>query len=68
MYIPDKLKLNRYKTVRIPTNRDYFEKYGKCDLSRCSFTGDDDYPLPSRKLDEISRTCREELERLTSDE
>lgn len=41
MYIPDKMKLNKFRQVRIPANNEYFARFGTAFGSPSVGTGDE---------------------------
>ena len=51
MFVPEKLKLNRFVDVNIPDNRSYFTRFGKSVVPTGSYTGDDSAPMPKNKVD-----------------
>lgn len=53
MNIPEKLKLNRFKVVNIPSNKDYFQRFGSRTMPETMYSGDEVVPLASRKIDQI---------------
>lgn len=53
MFVPKKLKLNRFKVVNLPSNKDYFARFGNRTLPEQMFTGDEFAPSASRKIDQI---------------
>lgn len=54
MYCPDKLKLNKFKKVAIPSVRDLFRNSGLLNMPSNVYTGEEPAPVGSqRKLDEI---------------
>lgn len=54
MYIPEKLKLNRFKVVNLASNKDLFARFGSRSVGENLYTGDDDAaPVASRKMDQI---------------
>lgn len=56
MYCPEKLKLNRFKQVKIPSNKDYFSRIGAVATPATSYTGDDrDVHFPQNKTEEFAR-------------
>lgn len=56
MYCPEKLKLNRFKQVQIPSNKDYFSRLGVVATPSTSYTGDDhDVHFPQNKTEEFAR-------------
>lgn len=53
MYVPEKLKLNKFRQVNIPTLKQYFSRYGFLNVPNSSYSGDN--VLPSgRKTDVLS--------------
>lgn len=56
MYCPDKLKLNKFKEVNIPSNRDYFARFGKVTVPSSMYGGDKQaVPMPMNKTDELAK-------------
>lgn len=53
MYIPEKLKLNRFKVVNLASNKDLFARFGSRSVGENLYTGDDAAPVASRKMDQI---------------
>lgn len=51
MYIPEKLKLNRFKEVRIPKKREYFQKLGLVNPNPKLYTGATPMPISKRRID-----------------
>lgn len=69
MKIPEKLKLNRFKYVRIPKNKDYFMKYGFQDISDDHYTGDEEIlPQFLSKMDAIYRGEMEVMDSIRQSE
>lgn len=55
MRVNKKLKLNKFKFVRIPTNMDFFGRFGTTISGKSSFTGDSDpIPFAQSKIDSIA--------------
>lgn len=52
MYVPAKLKLNKFRLVQIPENRDYFSRYGFLQSPSSAYGGDNDLP-PSSGMTKI---------------
>lgn len=67
MLVPNKLKLNRYRFVSIPKNRDYFAKYGNFNTLQVNYTGDDVAPIGQSKLDQILEADAEYQQYLQQD-
>lgn len=60
MYCPEKLKLNKFKQVQIPSNKDYFGRLGTSPVPSSQYTGEDNLaPFPQRKTDELASTERD---------
>lgn len=53
MYVPEKLKLNKFRDVNIPDNRDYFSRYGFLQSPANAYTGDVEASSPMTKIEEI---------------
>lgn len=57
-YVPEKMKLNKYKSCSLPRNKDLFTRVGpRVPQSNTSDVVDADYN--SRKLDELGRTMNQ---------
>lgn len=70
MYVDEKLKLNKFRVVNIPENKDYFSRYGFLQMPANAYSGDDVSRMPGTKIDEIEAGLaydqmkqREELEK-----
>lgn len=50
MVVPQSLKLNRFKIVKIPNNRDIFSRYGKFTPGAQAYTGDESVNLNLDKI------------------
>lgn len=55
MYVPEELKLNRFKDVKIPSNKDYFQRLGRQALPAGQYTGDEAAQMPSSKIDTVTQ-------------
>lgn len=54
MLVPEKLKLNKFKLVKIPSNKDYFARVGLQSAGTPSqYTGDEMAVLDQSKIDQI---------------
>lgn len=53
MYVPEKLKLNKFRQVNIPTLKQYFSRYGFLNVPNSSYSGDNVFPS-GRKTDVLS--------------
>lgn len=53
MYVPEKLKLNRFRVVAVPSNREYFASFGGKLMDNNSYTGDKFAPTPMNKVESI---------------
>lgn len=61
MYCPEKLKLNKFKLVSLPKNRDYMTRLGFHEMPASQFTGEEDaVDFENRKVENI-HTAQEEL-------
>jgi len=51
MYVPEKLKLNKFRDVRIPTAAEYFRRFGQSlgELPSGRFSGDESISMDNRK-------------------
>lgn len=69
MFVPDKLKVNRFKEVKIPTNKDFFARVGLGSVGTAgSYTGDE-YAIPNQsKIDQIRQADYEFSKYLNSQE
>lgn len=54
MYVPESLKLNRFKDVKIPSNKDYFQRLGRQALPEGQYTGEDPAQMPAQKIDQVT--------------
>lgn len=56
MYVNEKMKLNKFQQVNIPTNKDYFARAGKRMPDEAMFTGDEpvDFMPQGDKLQQIA--------------
>lgn len=54
MYCPDKLKLNKFRLVRIPSNESYFARYGMQSSDNGSYAPTP-IPFAENKIDTVSR-------------
>lgn len=54
MNIPEKLKLNRFKVVNLPSNKDLFARFGNRSVGENLYTGDEPAAVGSRKIDQIA--------------
>lgn len=53
MYINPKLKLNSYRRCAIPSNRDYFARFGFQESPANLYSGDEVAPEPLTKIEAI---------------
>lgn len=51
MYVCEGLKLNKFKDVKIPANKDYFVRYGYTNTPASAYTGEDMAVRPKTKVD-----------------
>ncbi len=54
MYIPEEMKLNRFKEVSLPSARDFFRTNGEHAMPDNQYSGDDIAPMPQNKVDSIN--------------
>lgn len=57
MYTHEKMKLNKFRNVRIPTNTEYFARYGASDPSLGKYT-EEAQPLAQDKVSAIAEGSR----------
>lgn len=62
MVVPEKMKVNHFKEVRIPSNKEYFKKFGSYQPTESYFTGEEAIPLGERKVDMLARIAAEDTE------
>lgn len=69
MYCNEKMKLNRYVSVKIPKNSEYFRRFnGNLPVpSNGSFTGDEVVPQGMTKTEQLSYAARKNSEYLESE-
>ena len=53
MFILAKLKLNKFRDCAVPSNREYFQRFGFASPAATSFTGDDVAPEPMNKVEQM---------------
>lgn len=64
MYCPEKLKLNKFKPVSLPKNRDYMARLGYHEMPASQFTGEDTaVDFENRKTEILDDAQRELLYR-----
>lgn len=67
MFVPEKLKLNKFQIVRIPSPKEYFSRVGNQPIGTNNmYTGDDPAIMNQRKVDSI--IDMEEFDRMRSNE
>lgn len=55
MFVPDKLKLNKFVHVRIPSNKEYFGRVGLSSPGTSNqYTGDELAPMGKSKIDTLA--------------
>lgn len=60
MFIPEKLKLNKFKDVKIPSNKDFFARVGLGSVGTAgSYTGDELATPVQSKIDQIAEADAE---------
>lgn len=54
MYVPEKLKLNKFRDVRIPSPAEYFGRFGESlNVAPERFSGDNPISLDNRKISQL---------------
>lgn len=54
MFVPDELKINKFSDVKIPSNKDYFQRVGVQALPEGQYTGDELAPMATDKVSSIA--------------
>lgn len=54
MYIPEAMKVNKFVNVHIPSNYDYFSRFGNFNPTSASYTGEETAPMAQNKVDSIN--------------
>lgn len=55
MFYPnEKMKVNKFHAVRIPSNAEYFSRFGLAVSPASAYTGDDVSPMPLNKTDSLA--------------
>lgn len=54
MYIPEKMKVNKFEDVAIPSNKSFFARLGAVAPETLKYSGDEPIPEPMSKTDEIN--------------
>lgn len=68
MIIPEKLKLNQFKLVKIPTNKEYFGRVGLTSAGTPAQYSGDEFARPEQsKVDQILEADREYAKYLQSE-
>lgn len=67
MFIPEKMKLNRFQHVNIPKNRSYFSRYGFNNMDENSYTGDEVAPPSRSKIDTLALMDERDKELLSQE-
>lgn len=68
MYIPEKLKVNKFADVRIPSNKDYFRRVGTQALPEGQYTGDELSPMPMDKISQFTAAEQQLFDEMRSHE
>lgn len=58
MWCPDELKLNKFKVVRIPSNKEYFGMFGSQIPLKQAYTGDADIKPAMTKNEQAAESIR----------
>lgn len=53
MFIPEKMKLNKFRDCAIPSNRSYFQNLGFAVTPNTEYTGDEVAPEQMNKVESI---------------
>lgn len=53
MYIPEEMKVNKFKLVNLPSNADYFARLGQFAPAPSQYTGDNVAIMDENKVDSI---------------
>lgn len=53
MYIPEEMKLNKFRVCSIPSNKEYFSRFGFAVTPETQYTGDDMASMPMNKVESI---------------
>lgn len=61
MYCPEKLKLNKFKDVAIPSPRSYMERFGAHDMPISQYTGEDEPVNMENRKTELMHDAQEEM-------
>lgn len=54
MYIPEKMKVNRFEDVAIPSNKSFFARLGAVAPESLKYSGDDLVPEQMSKTEQIN--------------
>lgn len=54
MFVPDGMKVNKFKDVNIPSNKEYFGRFGFHDVKPDAYTGDEVAKINVSKVDEVA--------------
>lgn len=58
MFIPEKLKLNKFELVRIPRAKEYISRFGLNPSPASSYSGDDVISNGSNKVENLAAASR----------
>jgi len=59
MFIIEKLKLNKFQHVRIPTKKEYFLRVGEVSTNNENYTGDEKADFDNNKTEMLDRYMKE---------
>ena len=62
MVAPEKMKVNHFKEVRIPENKELYKRFGQYQPGENYFTGDEMIPRGETKVETLARIAREDTE------
>lgn len=54
MYIPEKMKVNKFEDVAIPSNKSFFARLGAVAPESLQYSGDEPIPEPMSKTESIN--------------
>lgn len=54
MYIPEKMQINKFEAVSLPSPKSWFARTGEVAPPEKDFSGEDVVPEPMRKVDSIA--------------
>lgn len=67
MIIPEKLKLNKFRYVKLPRNADYFKRFGPADCPDSAFS-EDNFSTPRSKTEELAELYDKYAEQMAKEQ